>query len=514
MNKINVNKITLEEKIAQLLMFAFHGQEYNDQIDYLVKNLKIGGLIYFSRNFTNKEISYQLNKKIQAEAKIPLFLSLDQEGGIVQRIIKDMTPFPGAMAVSASQESNYELCYAVGRDLKKMGFNMNFAPVADVNNNPLNPVINSRSYSDDQVVCGEYVINAAKGFQDAQVIPTAKHFPGHGDTSVDSHVSLPKVDKSLDKLEKTEFVPFEMAIKSGIEGIMVSHILYPAIDSKYPATLSKNIITNVLKEKMGFEGLIVTDSLTMGAIYNNYSPNEIVRLACNAGIDLLVFCGKADLEEQKNIFRGFVEEVKKGNIPMERIDESFNKIIKYKEKYILNSSNDSKKDIDGIKIGKDISHKSITLVKDDSLLPIKDKILVIFPKIKVFSLVDNDNQEYDTLGKILNENKIACDEVIYEENEDIIKKIIDNNKKYDKIILATYNVRKNDYQEKLWEGLKTIRAKIIVVSMRSPYDIMYLEGVKTYICIYETSTLAFNSLAKCLLENKFYGKLPVKLGGF
>lgn len=512
MNKIDINNITLEEKVAQLLMFAFHGKEYNNHIKSLVQELKIGGIIYFSRNFENKEVTRKINEKIQSEAKIPLFLSLDQEGGIVQRIIKDMTPFPGAMAVSASQESNYELSYAVGRDLKKIGFNMNFAPVADVNNNPLNPVINSRSYSDNPVICGEYVINAAKGFQDAQIIPTAKHFPGHGDTSVDSHVSLPRVDKSYKELENTEFIPFEMAINAGIEGIMASHILYPAIDSKYPATLSKKIITDVLKSKMGFKGLIVTDSLTMGAIYNNYTPNEVVRLACNAGIDLLVFCGKADIEEQKNILKAFIEEVKIGNIPMSRIDESFNKIIKYKEKYILNKDIDYA-DINGISIGTKISNKSITLVKDNSLLPLKGKTLVIFPTIKVFSLVDNDNQEYDTLGKILKENKVDCDEIIYDENSDIVKKVIDNNEKYDKIILATYNVRKDDYQEKLWNELKQVREKIIVVSMRSPYDIMYLEDVKTYICIYETSTLSFTSLAKCLYENKFYGKLPVKLGG-
>lgn len=502
------DNITLEEKIGQLLMFAFQGDSYNDQLETQIKKLNVGGIIYFSRNIKSKEQVKELNQKIKQNAKIPPFIALDQEGGIVQRIVEKMPAFPGAMAISASQMDNYDVCYEVGKELRSIGFNVNFAPVADCNNNPLNPVINSRSYSDDPKVCGWYASRASQGFQDALILPTSKHFPGHGDTKVDSHLSLPMVDKTIDELEKMEFVPFQETIKNGIDGIMASHILYPALDDKFPATLSQKIITGVLKEKMGFKGLIVTDSLTMGAIYNTYSHREIVRYACNAGIDLLVFCGKADINDQIDIYNSFIEEVKIGNIPLERIEESFEKIMALKEKYINLEPTEInyKKDT-----GRLISEKSITLVKNNNVLPInkKDKVLVISPKIKVFTLVDNDNVNYLSMGEVFKENCLNCDEIIYEENDDIIKKIIDIQKNYDKIILGTYNVRQNGYESILINNLQ--KEKTIVVSLRSPYDILYLDGVQSYICIYETSKLSFESLTKCLLNNKFEGKLPVQL---
>lgn len=510
----NINEYTIEEKVAQMLMFAFHGTEYSDSLNKLITELKIGGIIYFSRNITSLKQTKELNQMMQKNSETPLFIAIDQEGGIVQRVIEGMTIFPGQMAVCASNMSNYDLCYSVGEDLRNIGFNMDFAPVADCNNNPRNPVINSRAFSDNPITCGKYTISGSQGFQDAKIISCAKHFPGHGDTSVDSHLSLPIVNKEIDKLEKCEFVPFKMAIDSGIVGIMASHILYKEIDDKFPATLSKKVITDLLKNKLGFKGLIVTDSLTMGAIYNNYTKNEVVRLAANAGIDLLVFCGKADLNEQIEIYNAFVEEVKIGNIPIERINESFEKIMKLKEKYITNKDirNKFTKE-EKINIGKEISEKSITLVKNENqdILPIlnKNKVLVISPVIKVFSLVDNDdNNNYYTIGKSLKAKGIDCDEIIYEENSDILKKCMDFQKKYDKIILATYNVRENDYQKLLFDNLD--HNKTIVVSMRSPYDILYLNDVKTYICIYETSKIAYESLTKCLLNNKFFGLLPVK----
>lgn len=506
--KYNINDYTLEEKISQLLMFAFHGTTYNNQLETIIKDLKIGGIIYFSRNITTVEEVKKLNQKIQEESKIPMFISIDQEGGIVQRITEGVTFFPGAMAFTSAKESPYKVCKSVAIDLKEMGFNMNFAPCADCNSNPLNPVINSRSFSDNPNECALYVKESFKGFQDGGILPTAKHFPGHGDTHVDSHISLPLVNKSIEELKNEELIPFAYAIENGIDGIMVSHILFPSVDETFPATLSKKIVTGLLKEEMNFKGLIVTDSLTMGAIINNYSYNEIVRYACNAGIDLLVFCGKADLESQIQIRNAFIEEVKLGNISLDRINESFNKIMAMKEKYIENKYTNLN---DRTSLGKDISKKSIALVKDMNVLPVttKDKVLLLFPKLKVFTLVDNDNDNYITLKDSLEKENYNVYEIIYEENEEDYKKIIDIQKNYDKIILATYNCKSEDYQVSLYNCLD--KSKTVIVSMRSPYDILYLKDVMCYICIYETTQLSFDSFAYCLKYNKFEGKLPVKL---
>ncbi len=511
--EITINSLTLEEKVGQMLMFAFRGIEYNEQLETQIKDLKVGGVIHFGHNIKDIEQVKTLNENIQKNADIPLFIGIDEEGGTVQRIVEGMPPFPGAMAVSASKISPYDLCKIVGVNLKKIGFNMNFAPVGDVNNNPNNPVINSRSYSDDPKVCSKYVIDSFKGFQDGGVLPTCKHFPGHGDTSVDSHVSLPTVNKDIDMLNNIELVPFKDSIDAGIDGIMASHILYPVLDDKYPATLSRKIITNLLKEKMGFDGLIVTDSLTMGAIHQNYSPKEIVNLAANAGIDLMIFCGKADINDQKEIYNSLLEEVKNGNIPISRVNESVTKILKYKRKYIPNNISDNNETYN---IGKEISKNSITKVFGDLKVNREDKVLAIFPKIQVLTLVDNQNQNYISLGSVLKKEFSNIDEIIVdgksEKIDTIIEEISNKVKNYDKIILSTINVSKDDYFVKIVKSLSNeCLNKTIVTSLRSPYDIKYLKGVNSYYCLYEPTLLAFESFTKCLLENKFTGVLPVKL---
>ncbi|MFA7506931.1 MAG: glycoside hydrolase family 3 protein, partial [Bacilli bacterium] len=319
---MKIDNLTLEEKVGQMLMFAFNGTTYNKQIDTFINEFKLGGVIYFKKNIENIHQTAFLNKQISEKASIPLFKAIDQEGGPVLRFTEEVTPLPGAMALAAANADIYEICKRVGLDLKKIGFNMNFAPVGDINNNPLNPVINSRAYSDKVEIVENCVVQAFKGFQKAKLLSTIKHFPGHGDTSVDSHIGLPVVDKSLEDILELELKPFKKAFYEGIDGVMVSHMLYKQIDNKYPSTLSRKIITNLLKDKLGFKGLIVTDSLTMGAIWKKFSIEEIIKLGINAGNDILCFCGKALIEEQREIVNTFIKLVNSNEISMDRINES------------------------------------------------------------------------------------------------------------------------------------------------------------------------------------------------
>ena len=513
-----LNTLSLEEKVGQMLMFAFHGCEFNEQLKTQIDEFHLGGVIHFARNIINPEQVLKLNKDIQEYSKYPMFIGIDQEGGIVQRITKGTTPFPGAMALSATQQSIRKLHQYVGEDLKQMNYNMVFAPVADINNNPLNPVINSRSYSDDKEIVSKYVIDAFNGFQDANIIPTVKHFPGHGDTSVDSHVSLPMVKKSKKEIENLELVPFKAAVEAGIEGVMVAHIVYPAYDELYPSTLSKTIVTDILRDKLGFKGLVVTDSLTMGAINNNYTKKEIVTFAANAGIDVLIFCGKADINEQREIYHSFIESVKEGNIPLEIIDKAVLRILEYKQKYCIQINEEyNYPNQEKIEMGNKLSLLSITNPKlknvtDNGNLPIKekDKVLVIFPKIKLFSLVDNEVNDYITLGTCLKKQGMELEEIIISCDDYNLSSIKEKVLDFDKVIMATYNVCKDDYQTKVFNCLP--KDKVTVVAMRSPYDIYHLEGLRSYICIYEASDLALNNLSLCLVgKEKFLGKLPVKL---
>lgn len=510
---MKIDNLTLEEKVGQMLMFAFNGTTYNKQIDTFINEFKLGGVIYFKKNIENIHQTAFLNKQISDKVSIPLFKAIDQEGGPVLRFTEEVTPLPGAMALAAANADIYEICKRVGLDLKKIGFNMNFAPVGDINNNPLNPVINSRAYSDKAEIVENCVVQAFKGFQKAKLLSTIKHFPGHGDTSVDSHVGLPVVDKSLEDILELELKPFKKAIYEGIDGVMVSHVLYKQIDNKYPSTLSRKIITNLLKDKLGFKGLIVTDSLTMGAIWKKYSIEEIIKLGINAGNDILCFCGKALIEEQREIVNTFIKLVNSNEISMDRINESVQKILNYKEKYIgyekinlTTLSNFVGKEED-VEFAKKISLKSITKVIDNNLIPLKkeDKVLLISPEIKIFSLVDNQPNKHFTINKLLNFDEIIINEAFNDYNH--IQEIINN---YDKIIMTTYNVIENDYQVRVFDCLD--KEKTIVVSMRSPYDILHLHNVSSYLCLYEATLLSFESLVKLIYgEENFTGILPVNI---
>lgn len=501
---MDINKLTLDEKIGQMLCLAFHGTEYNDQLKFLVEENHIGNIIHFARNILNREQVTRLNKDINKHANLPVFIALDQEGGMVRRIVDEMTYIPGAMALSAGGiDKIYEINYHAGLDLKLMGFNVNYAPVGDINNNPLNPVINSRSYSDNPEVVSNCVISAFKGFQDALVLPTVKHFPGHGDTNVDSHLGLPVVKKTIEEMNEMELMPFIKAINEGLDGVMVSHILYDKIDDIYPSSISKKVINDLLIEKLNFKGLVTTDSLTMAAIWGKYEIEDIVLNGINAGNDVLVFCGKSDIEEQTKIINAFKKLVNEGKISIERINKSVKKVLELKKKYCQEI-----KEYNGFDnaLSYDVTDKSITKVLDNGLLPIneQDKVLVLFPKITLASLVDNEDNSYETLSKYLKSK-----EVIISDETTNIEDIAKMSQEFEKIILCTYNLKENDVQKKLFNLLN--KDKVIVVALRSPFDIMHLNGVNNYICTYDLTKQSLKSLSKKLRGNSFEGILPVKL---
>ncbi len=511
---MDIKQMTLKEKIGQMLCLSFHGTEYNSQLKSLVEEYNVGTIIHFARNITSLKQVYELNYNIHKNSKYPVFIGLDHEGGMVRRVMNDITYLPGAMAMSNSNEDEmYKIYNQVGKELRKLLFNMNYMPSVDVNNNPLNPVINSRSYSDKANLVAKNGKIAAQAMQDSLVLPTPKHFPGHGNTNVDSHLGLPIVDTTKEELYNIELKPFEEIIKNNIDGIMVAHILFKEIDDEYPSSISKKIITDLLKNEMGFKGLIITDSLTMKAIYTRYSVRDIIKHGINAGNDIIMFCGEASEYSQEVIVKEFVDLVEKGEIPISRIDESVNKIMKLKEKYKITLGNNqlTNKDIlENFNKEKELSHtltkKSVSLYKDENkLLPIKnEKILSLFPKINLASLVDNSNNEIVSIGKILN-----CDEIIYED-ENCFENIVQKIEKYDKIILATYNTNKDSIQTKLYNLLKN-NNKLICVALRSPFDILYMDGCKTYICTFDCTKESINALCECLKENTFSTKLPINL---
>ncbi|HQD29248.1 beta-N-acetylhexosaminidase [Acetivibrio saccincola] len=336
-----VSSMTLEEKIGQLFVVAFrkNGEDKNlYEMDEHVKNqiekFKIGGVVLFNENISTREQTSNLIKSMQSVSKIPLFISVDEEGGRISRLGSNpemgITKLPPAKEIGETNDPDlaYRLGRKLGSELYSLGFNMNFAPVADVNTNPQNPVIGDRAFSSDPQIAGIMVEQFVKGMQEQNISSVLKHFPGHGDASEDSHKGAVVIEHSIERLREIEFVPFKKGISSGVDAIMTAHIILPEIEpDNLPATLSNKILTGLLREELNFGGLIITDALEMKAIKKHWSSGEASVMAFKAGADILLMP-----ESLEKAYNTILEAVLNGDIAEERIDKSLYRILKVKYK--------------------------------------------------------------------------------------------------------------------------------------------------------------------------------------
>lgn len=278
---------------GQKMLAGFDGTEVTGELRRAVRKHKIGNVILFQRNVVDaaqlRTLCGELRALIEEETGLPPLIAIDQEGGVVTRLGPDSAVTPSAMALAATGDPESALIAGriIGRELSAMGVNFDLAPVLDVNSNPLNPVIGARSFGDDPAQVAAFGCAMIRGIQESGVLACAKHFPGHGDTAVDSHLGLPRVDKSRAELEACELVPFRAAVKAGVAAVMSSHILFPMAEEGMPATLSRRVMTGLLREELGFEGLIVSDCLMMSAIAHHHGVVPGCATASEAGIDLI-----------------------------------------------------------------------------------------------------------------------------------------------------------------------------------------------------------------------------------
>ncbi len=336
-----VSDLTLEEKIGQMLCLGWGGDDsylaVNDQARACVSDLKAGGMIVMGRNVQSSGTETidaaavrTMIADLQALApRIPLLIGTDQEGGRVARFGKaPFTRMPTAKAIGLAQSAELAraAARATGKELAAVGVNWNFAPDADVNSNPLNPVIGDRAFGDSPEIVSAMVAAQVKGYAEGGVLSCAKHFPGHGDTHLDSHLALPSVDVSLEELEARELVPFQAAIKAEAAALMTAHILFPQLDpSGVPATLSSVILTDLLRTSLGFTGLVVTDCLQMKAVADHWGTPRAAVLAAKAGADMLLVCHT--WEQQKETFEALIAAVHNGELPLARVEEAVSRVL-------------------------------------------------------------------------------------------------------------------------------------------------------------------------------------------
>ncbi len=329
-----LDSMTLEEKLGQLLIVGFEGRELDDNIRTYIEDLGVGGLIFFGRNIESADQVNGLVEDINDMSKIPLFLAIDEEGGIVSRMPQDYRRLPDSIDIGNTNDRDLALEYGelLGNRVRSLGLNLNFAPVMDIHSNPSNPVIGKRAFATSADIVSDMGMNVAKGIRNTNVIPSIKHFPGHGDTSTDSHIDLPIIHKSLDDIRDFELIPFKRAIEEDIEMIMSAHILIPSIDEEYPATLSEKILGDLLRDEMGYNGVIISDDMTMGAIVNNYSLEEASIDFLHAGGDIILICH--GLDNPRLVYDKIMESIETGELTEEVIDEKVYRILELKDRYL------------------------------------------------------------------------------------------------------------------------------------------------------------------------------------
>lgn len=522
--------MTLREKIAQMIISRSDGYTLDESSDEfqrlktLVVNEKIGGLIFFKGNSIQEA---ELINKLQSFSETPLLISADFERGTRMRL-DDGSLFPSNMALGATR--NPELAYQMGLQIamecRAIGVHQDYAPVVDVNNNPNNPIINVRSFSEDPGLVSSMADKLIKGLQDGNVIATAKHFPGHGDTDIDSHSDLPVLNFDMERLENIELVPFKNAIKNNVMSVMIAHLSLPSIDNEtnVPASLSKKIIEGVLVDELKFNGLIVTDALNMAGVVKHFSTEDVALRCVNAGVDLIL------MPQGESVSITAIENaVLNGSIPEQRIDQSARKILNAKLwlKLDSNSQTDISK-ISGIvnsyeaqKISQQIADESITLVKNNnSIVPFQEASEKSCLIISLNNGNEKANSDYflsefrqknqfkstnffDVSGEVTN-----SDEILNEaDNFDLIVIPI-----YAKVKIKTGTVGLPESQVSLINSLVSKGKKAVVVSFGNPYLIQSFPEIDSYICAYADAESSINAVINSFYGTiKFKGKLPVTI---
>ncbi|MCY3955147.1 MAG: beta-N-acetylhexosaminidase [Nitrospira sp.] len=324
--------MTIRDTVGQLLMVGFEGTEPSREFLDWLQECRPGGVILFSRNLVDPEQVARLTNALQEHApNFPLLMAIDEEGGAVSRLPQGFTTFPPAARVAACQSPGvvYEAAAVTAQELRTVGINMNLAPVLDVNSNPANPIIGDRAYGTQPERVCTYGLAVIQGLEDNGIIPCGKHFPGHGDTMTDSHHVLPVVEADRVRLDAVELEPFRQAIRRGLPAIMTAHVRYPALDAEAPATLSRSILTDLLRKQLGFEGVTVTDDMEMRAILDHQSIGEASVRALQAGADMVVICHQQ--ERQRQVVSAIEQALERGDLLWERLTASVARIRALKE---------------------------------------------------------------------------------------------------------------------------------------------------------------------------------------
>ncbi|GAA3852147.1 glycoside hydrolase family 3 protein [Streptomyces sp. NPDC003631] len=539
-----ISRMTLEEKVGQLFVMRVYGHSATDpdQADIdanlqeigvrtaaeLIAKYRVGGIIYFTwaHNTRDPHQIADLSNGIQKASLdqprgLPVLIATDQEHGIVARVGKPATLFPGAMAVGAggSHADARTLGRISGAELHALGIRQDYSPDADVNVNPANPVIGVRSFGADPDAVAGLVAAEVKGYQSSGVAATAKHFPGHGDTAVDSHFGFPVITHSRELWEQLDAVPFRAAIRAGIGAIMTAHIMVPALDdSGDPATLSHPILTGILREELGYDGVVVTDSLGMEGVRQKYGDDRVPVLALKAGVDQLLNPPSLDVA-----WNAVLQAVRSGELTEARLDESLLRILRLKaglglleRPFVSDAGVDRTVGVPAhLRAADRIADRTTTLlVNDGRLLPLSRRA---HPRVLVVgadpaSPSGTDGPPTTVLADALTDLGFTATVLSTgtAPSPATIEKAVAAAGNADAVVVGTYNVTAASSQRTLVNQLVATGKPVVAIALRNPYDVAQLPDVKAFLASYSWTDVELRAAARVIAGRvRPRGKLPV-----
>lgn len=511
----------LARKVGQTLMIGCDGTALTPELRRTITDLHVGGVIFFERNVDSPQALAQFSADLQAAAQAngdpPLLIAMDQEGGRVARLkqARGFTEFPGAMAVAATGrvENARHMAAALAAELRAVGINVDLAPDLDVNNNPDNPVIGIRSFGSQPQRVAEYGVAFVQGLQDAGVLAVGKHFPGHGDTGVDSHIDLPTVPHARARLDAVELLPFKAAMAAGVAGILTAHVTFPAIDPtpSLAATLSPRVLTDLARTELGFDGLLFTDSLEMGALARSGYPVPLAAAtALLAGADICLFNRGHDLHRQAHA--GIMDWLAQGKIPQARLDASAARVLTAKARLGLFDAPPAQfeaQTLDAVggpthkALSRRMARQALTLLRNRAgLLPLAPGVR---PTVIEMPFAAG-------LAAALGGEILAAD---LDPAADQIRGLVEQARaRQAPVIMATADARQHPGQVNLVRALGEAGLSPMVVAVSGPYDLMAFPEVATFVAAYGANPPTLEALA-ALFSGALtpQGRLPVDLPG-
>jgi beta-N-acetylhexosaminidase len=523
--------VNLEHQIGQKLLFAFHGKEkLSPEIVSAFKKYYPGGITLFrSMNVGGPAQLKGLTKSLQCLARDlelpPLLIATDQEGGQLMAV-GDGTPLPGNIALGATRSAELarQAGEVLGRELAVLGINVNYAPCADVNINPQNPVVGTRSFGEDPQLVSELTAAIIEGIQSQGVAATVKHFPGHGDTANDTHHGRITVSHSLERLRAVELPPFSAAFKADVKMVMTAHLGIPSIDGldAPPATLSPNIINGLLRRDLGFGGVVITDAMDMHAIHQGELLREDCLRAAKAGADLLLIT--SDPQDQARAYESLLQAAQTGQLTSGELGSSLSRISRLKKWLAAQPPAPDLSVIqsaDHMKVADEIAERSITLVRDRSkLLPIHlasdKKIAVVVPVPQDLTPADTSSYVMPKLADSICTYHPRVDEIRipFAPSEQDRATLIQKLPGYDLIVIGTINAYAQAEQAEFVRAVLRMNMPVIVVAMRLPYDLVAFPHASTFVCTYSILEPSMRAAAKALFGLfEMTGHLPVTIPG-